>query len=74
MGAGVQQDDAVVGSVGDRFLHASKVKTLGSFREIWVGGYWKSDIGENLVVIGPCWVAEVDGGVTWVEFGDEQSS
>lgn len=32
------------------------------------------DIGEYLVVVGPCWIAEVDGGRAWVEFRDEQAT
>lgn len=32
------------------------------------------DVGEDLVVVGPCWVAEVDGWFAGVEFREEESS
>jgi len=32
------------------------------------------DIGEDLVMVGPRWVAKVDSGFAWVEFGEEESS
>lgn len=33
-----------------------------------------TDIGEDLVVIGPCWVGQIDGLVALVEFGEEEST
>ena len=32
------------------------------------------DVGEDLVVVGPCWIAEIDGGLARVEFRDEQAT
>jgi hypothetical protein len=41
--------------------HAIEVKTLGVLAEVWVVLNGEVDIGEDLVVVCPCWRAEVDG-------------
>lgn len=74
MCAGVEENDAVVWSVANRLLHASKIEAFCFFREVWVSCDWEGDIGEDLVVVGPGGVAEVDGGVAWIEAFEEESS
>lgn len=61
-------------SLLDCVLHSSKIQTLGVFREVGICGDGKLDIAEDLVVICPGWVAEVDGGGAWVKLGEEESS
>jgi hypothetical protein len=51
--------------------HAIEVKTLGFLGEVGVVGELKADVCEDLVVIGPGWVGEVNGGLLRVEFGKE---
>lgn len=74
MRTSVQEDDTVVWSVGDALFHASEIETFCLLGEVWVCSYWETDIGEDLVVVGPGGVAEVDCGVAWVEAFEEQSS
>ena len=54
--------------------HAIEVKALGLLGEVGVVGEGEADIGEDLVVIGPCWVGEVDGRFLGVEFGQEETA
>jgi hypothetical protein len=54
--------------------HAIEVKTLGFLGEVGVVGEVEADVCEDLVVIGPCWVGEVDGGLLRVEFGQEKTT
>ncbi len=61
MGTGVKKYDATFWCVFDRRAHAVEVEALCFGGEIGVGLYGQLDIGENLVVIGPCWGREVDG-------------
>lgn len=70
----MKKDDAVIRSFGDRILHSSKIKTLCGVPEVRVGTDGNRHIGENLVVVGPGWVAEVDLGMAGVEFGEEEST
>lgn len=42
--------------------------------EVWIGLYWKTRVGEDLVVVCPGWVAKVDGWGSGVEFGQEASA
>ena len=56
------------------FLHASEIETLGRGRKIWVCCEGEVDVGEDLVVVRPCWVASVGGWPAWVEFGEEEST
>jgi hypothetical protein len=51
--------------------HAIEVKTLGFLGEVGVVGELKADVCEDLVVIGPGWVREVNGGLLRVKFGKE---
>jgi hypothetical protein len=74
VGACVEEDDAVVWGICDGFLHAGEVEAFGGLRKVRVGGYRESDIGEDLVVVGPGRVAEVDCGVTRVELREEEST
>lgn len=61
VGTGVEEDDGALGSVREGLLHADEVETLGLLVEVGVLGNGQTDVGEDLVVVGPCWVAEVDG-------------
>ena len=76
--ASVKKDDASFWSGFECADHAIKVKTLGVLAEVWVVLDWKVDVGENLVVVCPCWRAEVDrfgfrcGGV--VELLEEETT
>lgn len=54
--------------------HAIEVETLGVLVEVGVGSELEADVREDLVVIGPGWVREVDGGLLWVEFGEEEAT
>ncbi len=71
MCASVEKNNAVVWCISNRLLHASKVKAFCFLREVWVGGDWEGDIGEDLVVVGPGGVAEVDGGGAGIESLEE---
>lgn len=61
VGTGVEEDDGALGGVREGLLHADEVETLGLLVEVGVLGNGQTDVGEDLVVVGPCWVAEVDG-------------
>jgi hypothetical protein len=76
VGADVQEDDGAGGSVAQGGEHAREVEALGLGVEVGVVGEGEVDIGEDLVVVGPGWVGEVDGGlrVGGVEFGEEESA
>lgn len=63
VGAGVEEDDGALGGVREGLLHADDVEAPGLLVEVRVLGDGEADIGEDLVVVGPCWVAEVDGGL-----------
>ena len=71
--AGMQEDDTVVWGFGDGFFHASKIKTFRSFREVGVCGNGDVDVVKDLVVVGPCWVANVDCRLL-VELREEESA
>lgn len=72
--AGMEEDDAVVRSFGDRLLHSSKIEAFCGFRKVGVGCDGNRDIGEDLVVVGPGWAAEVDLGLAGIELGEEKST
>lgn len=74
VGAGVEENDGSIGGGLDGGLHALKVQTLGLLGEVGVLGNGEADIGEDLVVVGPGWVGEVDGAVALVELGEEESA
>ena len=59
--AGVEKDDAAFGCRLEGAEHAVKVEALGLLAEVWVVLDWEVDVGEDLVVVCPCWRAEVDG-------------
>lgn len=63
VGAGVEEDDRALGGVREGLLHAFNVEALGLLVEVGVLGDGEADVGEDLVVVGPCWIAEVDGGL-----------
>lgn len=69
--AGVQEDDGSSRRRPQRLEHAIEVKTLGFLGEVGVVGELKADVCEDLVVIGPGWVREVNGGLLRVKFGKE---
>ena len=70
----MQQDNAMIWGIRDSVLHTSEIEAFSLFREVRVGSDREVDVGEDLVVVGPCWVAEVDGGRAGVEFREEESS
>jgi hypothetical protein len=76
--ASVQQDNTAFRSLLYRLDHTLEVKTLGLSREVWVVLDGKLDIGEDLVVVGPCRVGNVDGlglgGRGVVELGQESGA
>ena len=76
VGAGVQEDDAAFRGGFDGGAHAVVVEAFGLRGEVGVGFYGEVDVGEDLVVVGPCWGGEVDGLVIGaeVEFGEEEAA
>lgn len=76
VGAGVEEDDAALGGGFDGGAHAVVVEALGLRGEVGVGFYGEVDVGEDLVVVGPCWGGEVDGLVVGalVELGEEEAA
>lgn len=58
--------------------HAVDVQTFSSRGEVRVGGYRDTDIGEDLLMVRPCWIGDVDGWLRTisrrVEFGKEEST
>jgi hypothetical protein len=76
VGAGVQEHDATFWGLLDGGLHAGEVETLGLGGEVWVCPDGEVNIGEDLVVVCPCWGGEINGlvGGTRVKFGEEEGS
>lgn len=74
VGAGVQEDHGAGGRCLQRGEHAVEVEALCLLVEVGVGGELEADVGEDLVVVRPCWVGEVDGGLLRVEFGEEEAA
>lgn len=74
VGAGVQQDDAPLGCIADGLLHTLDVEALCLLVKVRVLCDGNANIGEDLVVVGPCWVGQENGLVALVEFGEEQST
>ena len=76
--ASVEEDNASFRCRFECADQAVKVKTLGLFAEVWVVLDREVDVGEDLVVVCPCWRAEVDrlgfrcGGV--VELLEEETT
>lgn len=76
VGTGMQENDASLGGLLERGEHAREIKAFGLRGEIWVGFDRQVHVGENLVVVGPCWGGEVDGLVraARIELGEEKSA
>jgi hypothetical protein len=74
--AGVEEDDGAGRRCPQRGHHAVEVEALGLGGEVGVVGEGETDICEDLVVIGPGWVGEVDGGLglCGVELGEEEAA
>lgn len=71
VGARMQEDDGAGRRCPQRLQHAVKVQALGLLVEVGVVGDLEADIGKDLVVIGPCWARQVDGGFLRMELGEE---
>ena len=74
MCAGVQEDNAVIWGVSNCLFHSREIEALGGLGEVGIVFDWEVDVGEDLVVVRPCWITEVDGGFAGIEFRDEESS
>lgn len=74
MRAGVEQDDAAGRGGAEGVDHAVEVEALGFGGEVRVVGERETDIGEDLVVVGPCWAGEVDFWLRGVEFRQEEAA
>lgn len=66
--AGVQEDDTASWGGLQRRQHAVQVEHLRLRGEVWVCLDRELHVREDLVVVGPCWVREVD---RWCRFGQE---
>ena len=60
VGTSVQEDNAAVGGIFQGSLHPVEIQTLGLLVEVRVGSERQADIGENLVVVRPSGIAQVD--------------
>lgn len=76
MGTGMEQYDAARLSLLDGGTHAREVKAFCFRRKIGVRLRRKLDVGEDLVMIGPCGVGEINCLVRrpWIEFRKEEST
>lgn len=76
VGAGVQDDDGAAGDVAQTVEHAIDVEAAGGRVVVGVFGDGEVDVCEDLLVVGPCWVGEVDGGfgVGGVEAREEEAA
>ena len=74
MGARVQQDDGALGRSLDGRLHAFKVEPLGLLIEVRVLLGGDTYIAENLVMIRPGRVGDVDGAVALEESSEEEGA
>lgn len=76
VGAGVEEDDRAGRRCLQRLEHTGEIEAFGLFGEVGVGGQLEADVCEDLVVVGPCWVREVDGGFGGlrVEFREEEAA
>ena len=68
MSAGVEEDDAALFCGLEGGDHTVEVKTFSFGGEVRVGLDGEVDVGEDLVVVGPCWCGEVD---CWCGFGQK---
>ena len=60
VGAGVEEDDAAFWGITESGEHAIEVKAFGGGEEVGVGLDGQMDVAEDLVVVGPGGVGEVD--------------
>ena len=74
MGTGMEKNNRSFGSVLERRSHASEVKTLSLFREVGITLDGEVDIREDLVVVCPCRVGNIDCFRTRIEFREEKSA
>lgn len=74
VGAGVEEDYGAGWGGLEGLEHAGEVEAFGLLVEVGVCGEGEADVGEDLVVVGPCWVREVDGWLVRVEFGEEEAA
>ena len=58
--AGMEEHNASFGCRFECADHSIEVKALGVFAKVWVVLDRKMDVRENLVVVCPCWRAEVN--------------
>lgn len=76
MCTGVKEDDAAFCGGLEAGEHAIEIQTLCGLREVGIGFDGQVDIAKDLVVVGPGWVAHIDGlgcGVGGaVKFGEEK--
>lgn len=69
---GVEEDDGSWGGVAKISNHTLEVETLGLLVEVSVLSNLHTGSGENLVVVSPGWVREIDW--SWSEFNKEISN
>jgi len=74
VGAGVEENDTSVWSSEDGLFHAGKVEAFGFFGKVGVGCDGQFDVGEDLVVVCPGGVAEIDRGRSGEEACEEEST
>ena len=75
VGASMQEDYAATWCGLDGGKHALEVKALGFGAEVGVCLDREVNIGEDLVVVRPCWRGEVDGRRGFgEEFGEEEAA
>ena len=74
MGAGVEEDDGTWRGSAQGGNHAIEVEALGLRGEVGVVGEGEADIGEDLVVVGPGWRGEVEGGLVGMKARQEETS
>jgi len=71
VGASMEEDDGAILGLHEGLLHAIKVQALGLLMEVRVFGDGDGYIGEDLVVVDPGRVGQVDLLVARVELGEE---
>lgn len=59
--AGMQEHDTTLWGLLNGGLHAGEVKTLGLGGEVGVSFDGEVNVGEDLVVVRPCWRGEING-------------
>lgn len=74
VGTRMQKDDGTGRCSAQSSNHAIKIETLGFGREIRVLSKGKADIGEDLVVVGPGWVGQVDRRTVGMETSEEEAT